>query len=273
MQNTLKISQTQDLRKTSRKLRQNSPESNKTANESQDILQKYDDLCAIFMECDCVDATAIDDYEFEIAKSLGIPLFTQDGTIYTKISTDIFEADFCMVDIETTGFSPHSDEIIEIGAIKYRNGKILERFNSYIFASQIPPKITEITGIESDDLADAPPLNAVLRDFKIFLNDSIFMAHNLRFDFNFINEKLALCNIPPMKNARICTLELAHKTICAEKYGLGYLNEFLGIGSAIRHRALADCEIALKVFETSLLNLPYEVRSVRDLMKFCKGKR
>ena len=243
------------------------------SSDSPNELQKYDDLCAIFMECDCVEASAIDDYEFEIAKSLGIPLFTQDGAIHTKISADIFEADFCMVDIETTGFSPRSDEIIEIGAIKYSNGEILERFNSYIFAPQIPPKITEITGIESCDLADAPPLRAVLRDFKIFLNDSIFMAHNLRFDFNFINEKLALCALPPMKNARICTLELTRKTICAEKYGLGYLNEFLGIDSAIRHRALADCEIALKVFETSLLNLPCEVRSVRDLMKFCKGKR
>lgn len=245
--------------------------------DSQDWLQKYDDLCAIFMERNSLTsaefAEICDDYEFEIAKSLGIPLFERNGAIHTKICADIFKSDFCMVDIETTGFSTSNDEIIEIGAIKYRNGEILERFSSYIFAPQIPPKITEITGITSDDLADAPPLSAVLRDFKIFLNDSVFMAHNLRFDFNFINEKLTLCGIPVMKNARICTLELARKTICAEKYGLGYLNEFLGINSTIRHRALADCEIALKVFETSLLNLPCEVRSVRDLMKFCKGRK
>lgn len=265
---------TQILKKDSRKLRNDLCESNSDSN--QDILQKYDDLCAIFMECDSLTnaefAEIMGDYEieFEIAKSLGIPLVTSNGAINTKISTDIFEADFCMVDIETTGFSTSNDEIIEIGAIKYRNGEILERFNSYIFASQVPPKITEITGITSDMVEDAPPLRTVLRDFKVFLNDSIFMAHNLKFDFNFINEKLGICDIPPMKNARICTLELARKTICAEKYGLGFLNEFLGINNAIRHRALADCEIALKVFETSLLNLPAEIRSVRDLIKFCK---
>lgn len=241
-------------------------------------LQKYDDLAALFMERDCLEIAEFADLmgdfevEFEIAKSLGIPLYTQDNTIFCDISKDIFDSTFCIVDIETTGFSPTQDNIIEIGAIKYRNGEILERFESYIFAPFIPPKITEITNITSEMIANAPNLSAVLRDFKVFLEEAIFMAHNIKFDFNFINEKLALCGIPLMKNARVCTLELARKTLDAPKYGLGFLNEFLEINSAVRHRALADCEIAIKVFETSLLNLPPQVRSVRDLMRFCKGR-
>ena len=245
---------------------------------SPDELQKYDNLIALFMERDCLKISEFADLmgdfevELEIAKSLGIPLYTQNDMIFCDIGKDIFDGTFCIVDIETTGFSPLSDEIIEIGAIKYHNGEVLERFESYIFAPIVPPKITEITNITADMIANAPPLSAVLRDFKVFLEANIFMAHNIRFDFNFINGKLALCGIPPMKNARICTLELARKTICAEKYGLGYLNEFLDINSAVRHRALADCEIAIKVFETSLLNLPPQVRSVRDLIRFSKGK-
>lgn len=241
--------------------------------------QKYDDLCAIFMERDCVRiAEFIEmmgdfEVEFEIAKSLGIPLFEAKGNIFSKINADIFDSTFCIVDIETTGFNADSADIIEIGAIKYRNGEILDEFESYAFSYFIPEKITEITGITSDMIEYAPPIERVLRDFKVFLEDNVFMAHNLKFDFNFINEKLAIWGIPTMKNARICTLELARKTINAEKYGLGYLNEFLGINSLTRHRALADCEIALKVFETSLLNLPWEVHSVCDLMKFCKGKK
>ncbi len=264
-----------------RKTAQKSRNIDESAQDSQDLrdeLQKYDDLFALFMERDCLSIAEFEDLvgdfavEFEIAKSLGIPLYTQDNAIFCDISKDIFDSTFCIVDIETTGFSPQSDEIIEIGAIKYRNGEILERFESYIFAPIVPPKITEITGITSDSLIGAPSLNAVLRDFKVFLESSIFMAHNIKFDFNFINEKLALCGIPLMKNARICTLELARKTIVAEKYGLGFLNGFLGINSPVRHRALADCEIAIKVFETSLLSLPSEVRTVRDLINFKKGK-
>lgn len=245
--------------------------------DSCDELQKYDDLTALFMERDSLEIAEFADLmgdfevEFEIAKSLGIPLYTQNNAIFCDISKDIFDSTFCIVDIETTGFSPTQDNIIEIGAIKYRNGEILERFESYIFAPFIPPKITEITNITSEMVADAPSLSAVLRDFKVFLEEAIFMAHNIKFDFNFINEKLFRCGIPLMKNARVCTLELARKTLDAPKYGLGFLNEFLEINSAVRHRALADCEIAIKVFETSLLNLPPQVRSVRDLMRFCKG--
>ena len=271
----------QDSGQNSAKNLRESKDSKDSAQDSCDSpneWQKYDDLTALFMERDSLGIAEFTDLmgdfevEFEIAKSLGIPLYTQNNAIFCDISKDIFDSTFCIVDIETTGFSPLSDEIIEIGAIKYRNGEILERFESYIFAPFVPPKITEITNITSDMIANAPSLNAVLRDFKVFLEECVFMAHNIRFDFNFINEKLFLCGIPLMKNARICTLELARKTICAEKYGLGSLNEFLEINSAVRHRALADCEIAIKVFETSLLNLPPQVRSVRDLINFSKGK-
>lgn len=252
----------------------------KTSDLAQDLrddLQKYDDLFALFMERDCLEIAEFADLmgdfevEFEIAKSLGIPLYAQNNAIFCDISKDIFDSTFCIVDIETTGFSPTQDNIIEIGAIKYRNGEILERFESYIFAPSVPPKITEITNITSDMIANAPSSSVALRDFKVFLESSIFMAHNLKFDFNFINEKLFRYGIPPMKNARICTLELARKTLTAPKYGLGFLNEFLEINSAVRHRALADCEIAIKVFETSLLSLPSEVRSVRDLIAFNGG--
>lgn len=240
-------------------------------------MQKYDDLIEIFYKSDSI---AIADFielmgdfdsEIEIIKSLGIAIDIKDDRIVPKINGDIFEATFCIVDIETTGFSPKDNEIIEIGAIKYRNGEILERFERQIFTPFIPHIITELTGITEEMLENAPPISQVLQDFKAFLQDCIFMAHNLRFDFNFINSKLEMCGIPKMKNTSLCTLELAKKTIIAEKYGLEYLNEFLEINYTQRHRAIADCIIALKVFETSLLNLPSGIYSVCDLINFCKG--
>ena len=76
-----------------------------------------------------------------------------------------------------------------------------------------------------------------------------------------------------MKNQMICTLALARKTLQAQKYGLGFLNEFLGIKYPIRHRAYADCYIALKVFEESILHLPNTIKSTNDLIKFTKNTK
>ncbi|RAX53912.1 hypothetical protein CCY99_05770 [Helicobacter sp. 16-1353] len=248
----------------------------------QNNLDNYENLIEILKEKDSI---ALDEFmeildneynidiNIEIAKSLGIPLFINGDEISLKTRDSIFNSLFCIVDIETTGFSPQENDIIEIGAIKYKNGNIIDRFESYAFTKEIPDKITEITGIDGSMIANAPKINKVLERFKIFLEDSVFMAHNITFDFNFINEKLSQNKIPIMKNRTICTLQLARKTIQAPKYGLGYLNEFLNIDYPVRHRAFADCIIALKVFEYSLLNLSNEILSVEDLITFTKNKK
>lgn len=246
------------------------------------FLQNYDNLIEVLVKEHSIDISTfleiLDNYNdfetnFELCKAFGIPLLIEDSNIRLKSKNSIFDCEFCIVDIETTGFSPKDNEIIEIGAIKYHNGNIVDKFESYIFCSEIPPKITEITGIESKDTINAPKLNIVLERFKIFLNDCIFIAHNAIFDFNFINGKLEQVKLPVMKNRVLCSLQLARKTILAQKYGLEYLNEFLGINYPLRHRAYADCIIALKVFEMSILNLPFGVCNAEDLISFSKGKK
>lgn len=246
----------------------------------QDSLDIYDNLIDILQNKDSIDFIELEEIlgedieiNLEIAKSLGIPLKIQDNNISIKTNDNIFEDIFCIVDIETTGFSPQTNNIIEIGAIKYKNGKILDSFESYVFAKEIPDKITEITGIDVSMVKNAPKIEKVLMEFKIFLQDSIFLAHNAMFDFNFINEQLKIAKIPMMKNQMICTLALARKTLQAQKYGLGFLNEFLGIKYPIRHRAYADCYIALKVFEESILHLPNTIKSTNDLIKFTKNTK
>ncbi len=243
----------------------------------QNSLDIYDNLINILNSKDSIDLTELEyilgeDYEIniEIAKSLGIPLKIKDGNISIKTNENIFENTFCIVDIETTGFSPQINNIIEIGAIKYKNGKIVDSFESYVFTEDIPDKITEITGIDTSMVRNAPKIDKALIEFKIFLQDSIFLAHNAIFDFNFINKRLEMAKIPIMKNPMICTLALAKKTLQAQKHGLGYLNEFLQINYPVRHRAYADCYIALKVFEESILRLPNNIKSVNDLIRFIK---
>lgn len=203
----------------------------------------------------------------EIAKSLGIPLFIDGTKISLQTKKDnLKSAIFCLVDIETTGFAPQKSRLIEIAAIKYQNGEVLERFESYVFAPKIPPLITHITGIDAAMLRGAPTTHQVLEKFKIFLSDCVFMAHNLDFDYNYINGKLAQCSLAPMKNRALCTLTLARKTIAAPRHGLDFLNEFLGLNHAVRHRAYADCLIALEVFKQSLANLEGEIHHIEDLI-------
>ncbi|RDU61640.1 3'-5' exonuclease [Helicobacter sp. MIT 14-3879] len=245
--------------------------------DSLDIYKNYDNLIDILLKKDFIgknefleilDNNLDFEINFEMAISFGIPLIIKHSNIALNVKQDIFSQIFCIIDIETTGFSPNNDDIIEIGAIKYINGNIIDRFESYINAKNIPPKITEITGITTNETINAPNIKNVLERFKLFLKDSIFMAHNINFDFNFINEKLILNSIPPMKNLKLCTLNLARKTIASEKYGLEHLNKVLDINYPTRHRAYADCIIALKVFENSILNLPNEVKNVKDLLYF-----
>ena len=243
-------------------------------------LEIYDNLIDALNNKDSIDINEIkyifgEDYEIhiEIAKSLGIPLIIKNNKMFLKTRASIFDNTFCIVDIESTGFSQEKNHIIEIGAIKYKNGKILDRFESYVFAEEVPEIITEITGIDSYMIENAPNIDEVLRKFKIFLEDSIFLAHNADFDFNFINAKLAKTNIPIMKNQVICTLALARKTIVAKKYGLDFLNNFLGINYPTRHRAYADCYIALRVFEEGIYNLPKNIKSAYDLIKFTKSDK
>lgn len=247
--------------------------------QNHDNLYNYDNLIEVLKREDSIGIDEFmgildNEYDFdvniEISKVLGIPLFIKDGRISLKTKYDIFSSLFCIVDIETTGFSPKDSDIIEIGAIKYQNGNIVDKFESYVFSDDIPDKITEITGISHNMLTDAPKINKVLEKLKVFLEDSVFIAHNVGFDFNFINEKLSQHKIPIMKNRAICTLQLARKTLRAQKYGLSFLNEFLEINYPTRHRAYADCIIALRVFEHSLLSLSSDIASVEDLIDFTK---
>ncbi len=121
--------------------------------------------------------------ELELIKCSGIPLeFAYDKVYYRPNLTPINLESFCIVDIETNGHNPFIHHPIEIGAIKFSNGKITDTFESLVFCEEIPEYITKITGIDASMLTNAPKISKVLESFKLFLGDSIFVAHNVEFD-------------------------------------------------------------------------------------------
>ena len=95
--------------------------------------------------------------------------------------------DYIVLDIETTGLDPEFDEIIEIGAIKVINGKIVDEFSELVKPSNaITPFISSLTGITNDMLKTAKNINQVLPKFLDFVKDMTIVGHNVNFDINFI---------------------------------------------------------------------------------------
>ena len=148
---------------------------------------------------------------------------------------------YAIVDVETTGSSPVYDRVIEIGILRVENGEIVETFSTLIDPQKsIPPSITMITGIHSDDIQGAPLFNDVAEKIEALLKDAIFVAHNVRFDYGFIKNELKRSNIS--LNAKcLCTVRLSRKLFPEEKkHDLSSVISRAGLTCENRHRAFDD---------------------------------
>jgi DNA polymerase III subunit epsilon len=214
------------------------------------------------------------DLEFELLLSNGLPLEFDGDYVYLKTTkTPISEQTFCIVDIETNGGSVKKGfQIIELGAVKYRNGEVIGKFESLVYAKEIPEYIQEVTNINPKMLENAPVIQKVLNDFKIFLEDDVFIAHDIKFDYTFISESFEKYHLGKLKNRKICTIDLAKRTIEAEKYGLSSLKQILDIDVNNHHRAYYDALTTMFVLEKCLKNIDYnKVKTTEDLISFSKS--
>jgi ATP-dependent DNA helicase DinG len=161
------------------------------------------------------------------------------------------------LDLETTGLDPTQDQIIEIGAVRFRNGEVIEQFNELVDPGRpIPPLITTLTGISGDDLVGKPRLAAVLPRLIDFVGDSPWVGHNIGFDASFLYRQGAL-----KANTRIDTYELASVLLpSAPRYNLTSLTQLLNFDIESAHRALFDARatafVYWKLWEKAL-TLPY----------------
>ncbi len=216
-------------------------------------------------ELSCVDVSDI-----EQLRLLGLPL-VQTNDKYVALNTRLTaleEQIFCIVDIETTASDVENGQIIELGAVLIQNSKEIDRFESLVYAPEVPEPIVELTGINADKLEHAPSLRSVLEKFRLFLKDYVFVAHNVGFDYKFISDSFMQCGYGPMLNRRLCTIDLAKKTIKSERYGLEYLREFLELEKGELHRAFWDAYNASEIFCKSLQNLPDDIFTAEELIAF-----
>lgn len=212
--------------------------------------------------------------EFELLLSNGLPLEFDGDFVFLKTTrTPITEQTFCIVDIETNGGSAKKGyQIIELGAVKYKNGQIIDKFESLVYAKEIPQYVQEVTKINLKMLENAPRLEKVLQEFKVFLEDDVFVAHDIKFDYTFISDSFEKFHLGKLLNRKICSIDLAKRTIESEKYGLSFLKEQLNINVDNHHRAYYDALTTAIVFEKSLSNIDnLKIKTVEDLIAFSKS--
>lgn len=156
----------------------------------------------------------------------------------------------CVVfDIETTGFGPVRDKIIEIGAVKVIGGKITETYSTFVNPGiPIPYRIEELTGIHDTMVADAPLIDRVLPQFLEFCRDCILVAHNASFDTSFIFAKADQMGIRTDFTV-IDTVAMA-RTLLPElnKFKLNHVAKALGISLENHHRAVDDAQATAEIF-------------------------
>lgn len=211
------------------------------------------------------------DYDTLLMLGLDITLKQNQEVFLNSRNKLIQDETFCVVDIESTG-SISSGQIIEIGAVKVKNGVILDEFESFIYASEVPENITELTGINALMLKDAPKSAKVLADFRLFLGNAIFVAHNVSFDYGFIaKESLEYLNAP-LINRKLCTIMLARRCIECDKYGLDSLKNELGITS-VHHRALSDAKACALILNHCINTLKGSlIKTSNDLILYSRSK-
>lgn len=134
--------------------------------------------------------------------------------------------DYVAFDLETTGLNCERDEIIEIGALKVKDGKVTERFARLIKPKlSVPPEITAITGITNEMLESAPPVEKVIPEFVLFCRDEILLGHNVMFDYKFTKVYAKRYGLPFEKKG-LDTLKIARKVLPElESRSLGALCE------------------------------------------------
>jgi DNA polymerase-3 subunit epsilon len=210
-----------------------------------------------------------EDTIYLLLQASGYPIEEENnGYRYRPWFTPYHEEVFCVVDIETNGSKPENSQVIEIGAVKIQNGEIIDRFETYVACAYLPEQIIKLTGIEPEDLVGAPSRREALTMLRNFLDDTIFVAHNVQFDHSFLSASFSRFGLGSIGNPRLCTIDLARRTFESERYGLAYLNETLKLGASVQHRAFCDARAASKVMLKSFQTLPTYVETTDDLLRF-----
>ena len=198
----------------------------------------------------------------DIKPIYGLNAFIMDDNITATTNPKklrLREATYVVFDVETTGLSAERDRLIEIAAVKVKNGAEIDSFESYINPERpISELITRLTSITDDDVRDAPVEKEVMIDFYNWLDeDDILVAHNAKFDLGFIDKSFERLGLENKNNASIDTLFISRaENKEAKRHGLSNLAKMYKVRLVQHHRAIYDTKATAEIF-IKMLNQLY----------------
>jgi DNA polymerase III epsilon subunit family exonuclease len=169
-------------------------------------------------------------------------------------------ATYVVVDLETTGLSPGTSSICEIGAVRVRGLELEERFETLVNPRRpLPAAIAALTGIDPRALRGAPPVELAVRRFLEFAGDAVLVAHNARFDIGFLDREVERLTGRRIAAPVVDTVWLARRVLAGriQRVGLASLAHFFGTSTRPCHRALADAEATAEIL-LALIGLAQE---------------
>lgn len=173
--------------------------------------------------------------------------------VVTNPKKQDIDTTYCVLDLETTGFSAVTEKITEVGIMKYKDGEVIDEFSTFVNPEKhIPERVSNVTNITDDMVIDAPKIEEVFPKILEFLGDSVIVAHNANFDVGFLKQNAKVLGYK-FDYTYLDTLSLAQDLFPDyKKYKLGKIAENLGIKVEVAHRALDDVDTTVKVFRVML---------------------
>lgn len=200
----------------------------------------------------------------------GMEAYFVDDTaraIFGTYQNQPLNGNFVVFDIETTGLSFLHDRITEIGAVRIANGKVTDKFQTFVNPHMhIPEQITNLTGIRDDMVANAPDISEVLQDFKAFAKNDILIAHNASFDVSFMRQAAEENNVA-FPYAYLDTVAMSrYVNPELKRHKLDILAEYFDLGDFNHHRASDDAEMLALIFVKMADKLHREgVETIEDM--------
>ena len=184
----------------------------------------------------------------------------------------VANATFVVFDCETTGLSPTNDRVVEVGAVKFCNGKVIEE-KSWLVNPQrhIPPWVVKVHGIDDTMVKNSPTFKEMYPEFIAFIGDSVLMAHNARFDVSFVRAEIERNQLPLPRNMTIDSLYLFRKWFPeAKSHKLKDVADEAKIETKTLHRGMADSMYVFLIFDKALVSKDPRI-TLSDLYTDCGG--
>lgn len=162
---------------------------------------------------------------------------------------------YSIVDIETTGSQAYGNNITEIAILVHDGITVVDEYHTLVNPGKpIPYFITSLTGISNAMVASAPDFSEIAEKVHAILSQTIFVAHNVGFDYSFVKNELKISGYE-WAAEKLCTVRMGRKFLPGhDSYSLGRLCDSLGIEIEARHRAYGDAKATVEVFEKILRN-------------------